>query len=281
MRVGRHPQKGPMDCTICGKPTLPGAMLCAPCKAALKRARYVTVQEDMRRPSVIDVRRQQRRARTSAATPAAVPTPGRSLPDHPAPVTLPAAGEFNSMLGRRIFIGIFVAAALLGSVSYFGLRELGAHAGDASTAGASPVVDPRQEVPTRVAAGKEDPAPPSPSAPGAVAPVDVGPEPQAPAVAKPPVKHAPVASRATFATSNGDPPDAVYVAPEPEKPAPAPPPPPPAPDRWQTMRDAQTQCERQGVIDGLICGQRVRMQFCDGYWGKVPQCQGANVPYER
>jgi hypothetical protein len=271
-----------MDCTICGKPTLLGAMLCAPCKAALKRARYVTVQEDMRRPSVIDVRRQQRRARAPAATPAAVPIPVRSAPHHAAPGPLPAAGDVNSMLGRRIFIGIFVVAAMLGSVSYFGLRELGAHAGDAATAPVASDATPRIEASASVAApAKEETAAPSPAAATAVVPAAVEPDPQATPAAKVPAKRAQVANRATFATTNGDPPDAIYVAPEPEKPAPAPPPPPPAPDRWQTMRDAQAQCDRQGVFDGLICGQRVKMQYCDGYWGKVPQCQGANVTYER
>ena len=34
-----------MSCTICGKTTGPGALLCRPCKAALKRARQFTVLE--------------------------------------------------------------------------------------------------------------------------------------------------------------------------------------------------------------------------------------------
>jgi hypothetical protein len=34
-----------MSCTICGKSTGPGAMLCRPCKAAIKRARQFTVLE--------------------------------------------------------------------------------------------------------------------------------------------------------------------------------------------------------------------------------------------
>ena len=270
-----------MDCTICGKAALPGTLLCAPCKAALKRARYVTVQEDLRRTSVIDVRRQPRRARVPAATPDPVPMPDRRLPKHAAPVPSAASGEFSAALGRRIFIGIFVVAGILGSASYFGLRELGAHAGNAATAPASPAAEPRQEMPASVAAQKDDaPAPLPPTVAPAAAPVAVGTDLQLQA-AKPPVKRTQAASRATFATTNGDPPDAVYVAPEPEKPAPAPPPPPPAPDRWQTMRDAQAQCDRLGVFDGLVCGQRVKMQYCDGYWGKVPQCQGANVTYER
>jgi len=269
-----------MNCTICGKPTLPGAMLCAPCKAALKRARYVTVQEDMRRPSVIDVRRQPRRAREPAATPAPVPMPASSVPDQPTPVPPPASSDFNSALGRRIFVGIFVVAAVLGSASYFGLHELGAHAGDAATSPASPAAEPRQEMPASVAAPQKE-EPPPPSVATTVAPVAAGPDPQAPPAAKPPAKRSQLATRATFATTNGDPPDAIYVAPEPEKPAPAPPPPPPAPDRWQSMRESIALCDRENLINGIICGQKARIQYCDGYWGKVPQCPGPTPNPER
>ena len=96
-------------------------------------------------------------------------------------------------------------------------------------------------------------------------------------------KRAKLAANATFATADGDPPDAVFSPPpEPDKPAPIPVPPPrPAPDRWQNMRDALAECDAKGLFDGLICGQRVRIQYCEGYWGKVAQCQGANVGYER
>ena len=269
-----------MDCTICGKPTPPGAKLCVPCKAALKRARYMTVQDDIRRPSIIDVRRPPRRARAPAPTPVPVPKSAKRVPDHATPVPIRASSDFNFVFGRRIFVGIAVVAAVLGSISYFGLREIGAHAGD--PAPASRAAETRQVASASVAApGMEEAAPLTPSAASAVAPVVVGRDSPVPPAAKPPVKRSQLASGATFATANGDPPDAVYVAPEPAKPAPAPPPPPPAPDRWQSMADAQAQCDRQGVIDGLICGQRVKMQYCDGYWGKVSQCQGANVPYDR
>ncbi len=104
-----------MDCTICGKSALPGAMLCAPCKAALKRARYVTVQEDLRRTSVIDVRRQPRRARSSAPNP------------EQAPITpVPIAGRRKSLEGRRRVLGVLVVAVVVGGAGYWGLRELSA-----------------------------------------------------------------------------------------------------------------------------------------------------------
>jgi hypothetical protein len=101
-------------------------------------------------------------------------------------------------------------------------------------------------------------------------------------VATPVVKRTVMASRSTFATINGDPPEAVAPPPEPVKiAAVAPPPPRPIPDQWQTMRDALTACDREGGLGGFICGQRVRVQYCDGYWGKVPQCPGSITTYDR
>ena len=262
-----------MDCTICGKPALAGAMLCAPCKAALKRARYVTVQEDMRHPSIIDVRRQPRRARK--------PVPA---PDTANPAPMPAAIDSNAKLGHRIFIGIFVLAAALGGASYFGLRETGARSHDNASTAPMPTLEVRQEtVASDAAAQKEEVAVTRPIAAGNVVPVAT---PQVPTGTKPAgtdaAKRALLTGRASFATANGDPPEAVAPPPEPEKIAAAPPPPPrPVPDRWQNMGDALAQCDREGIIGGLICGQRVRIQYCDGYWGKVAQCPSAAAAYER
>ena len=276
-RRGRQSTKGPMDCTICGKTSLPGAMLCAPCKAALKRARYITVQEDMRPPSVIDVRRQRRRARSSAV-------PSDAAPQRP----LPAIREVPPTLGRRIFIGIFVLAAVLGGVSYFTQHELGARSHEQPSAAPASPPEAQQEVAVSAAApAKADTAGASSTA-DANSLVVVGADPATrslPAAKLPGTaanKRTALANRATFATANGDPPDAVAPLPPPEIVAAAPAPPPsPVPDRWQNMRDAMAQCDREGVIAGLICGQRVRIQFCEGYWGKVAQCQGAAATYER
>ena len=286
-----------MNCTICGKSTLLGAMLCAPCKAALKRARYVTVQEDIRRPSVIDVRRQARRA--PAVDPVAVEAPSAEAD---APPMAPNLGDAtaNARLARRIFLGVFVLAGILGGASYFGQRELGARSHDTAAAtsasdNASPAVPaPPLTTPALAASPVVAPAVSS-SAPSASPLVPAGAEASGPPVAAAPNlaatkllaanpgKRAMVKNATTFATANGDPPDAVPM-PEPEKaqPAPAPPPPPPpAPDHWQSMRDAIAQCDREGMIDGIICGQKARIQYCAGYWGKVPQCPGPTVNPER
>ncbi|MEO8344815.1 MAG: hypothetical protein ABI607_03885 [Betaproteobacteria bacterium] len=270
-----------MDCTICGKPTLLGAMLCAPCKAALKRARYVTVQEDMRRPSVIDVRRSARRV--SAQVPSQTPTPG---PESPLPVPIPTDAAANAQLARRIFGGIFILAAVLGSASYFGLRDLSARPQEVSTANAT-VVDaaPAAAVPVTAPAPMAAPpvaAPTTPQRPDAAEmPVNAeGVERKLPftsSAATSTGRRTTSRNTASFATTSGDPPDAVPM-PEPEKPQPLPaPPPPPVPDRWQNMHDAIAQCDREGVFSGIICGQKVRIQYCEGYWGKVDICPGPTV----
>ena len=125
---------------------------------------------------------------------------------------------------------------------------------------------------------------PAPANTSVAAPTEIAA--QAPVATKPSaapvVKRTVMASRSTFATTNGDPPEAVAPPPEPVKiAAVVPPPPRPVPDQWQTMRDALASCDREGGLGGFICGQKVRVQYCDGYWGKVPQCPGSITTYDR
>ncbi len=272
-----------MDCTICGKSALPGAMLCAPCKAALKRARYVTVQEDIRRTSVIDMRRQPRRARSPASK------------REQAPITpVPISARRKSLEGRRGVFGVLVVAVVLGGAGYWGLRELSARQPSHSIAATTSGEEVRRvPVAGAFAAQSNESAavalPPPASGP-ALAPDEVAAQgeaaPQSPATtrlpAAPVVKRTVLASRSTFATNNGDPPEAVAPPPEPVKiAAVAPPPPRPVPDQWQNMRDALAACDREGGLGGIFCGQKVRIQYCDGYWGKVAQCPGSITTYDR
>jgi hypothetical protein len=48
--------------------------------------------------------------------------------------------------------------------------------------------------------------------------------------------------------------------------------PPAAVDRWEQMRQAYALCDREGFFDKIACNSRVGKQYCEGYWGKVPQC---------
>ncbi|HVR94122.1 MAG TPA: hypothetical protein VHI75_09790, partial [Casimicrobiaceae bacterium] len=62
----------------------------------------------------------------------------------------------------------------------------------------------------------------------------------------------------------------------------APPPPPPVvreaprPDRWQLMTDAIARCPRLDIAGRFFCEQRLRAQYCEGYWGQVAHC--ASIP---
>ncbi len=51
---------------------------------------------------------------------------------------------------------------------------------------------------------------------------------------------------------------------------------PSAQERWSRMKDDLSRCTREDFITRVICGQRVRFRYCDGYWGKVPECPAAN-----
>jgi hypothetical protein len=48
--------------------------------------------------------------------------------------------------------------------------------------------------------------------------------------------------------------------------------PPPARDRWAQMRDELAQCKTQDLFHRVACDQKTRQRYCDGFWGKVPEC---------
>ncbi|HEX8740598.1 MAG TPA: hypothetical protein VF925_10690 [Casimicrobiaceae bacterium] len=43
-------------------------------------------------------------------------------------------------------------------------------------------------------------------------------------------------------------------------------------DHWTQMNNDLSRCTREDFINRVICDQRVRIRYCDGYWGKVAQC---------
>ncbi len=55
----------------------------------------------------------------------------------------------------------------------------------------------------------------------------------------------------------------------------------PVPDRWSRMKDDLSRCTREDFISRVICDQRVRWRYCDGYWGKVAQCPSNPTTYDR
>ena len=46
-------------------------------------------------------------------------------------------------------------------------------------------------------------------------------------------------------------------------------------DRWEQMHQAMVRCAREEFLTRFVCEQRVGRQYCEGYWGTVPQCPGA------
>lgn len=264
-----------MKCTICGQATLPGAMLCRPCKAALKRARYLSVQE-MPRASILRPRRSRSSApKRTGGEAAAAKQPAAPRAEAPAP---PPASPARALLAGA------AAITVLAVVAYFGQRHMAAASMDATAQRAvreAPVASVPSPVPPTpalqapivpVAATPTTPARTGPTG-GAESPTRPASTPRVPARVppSPAPRQEPSAIIAIGATPDGfDPP------PEPPRPAPPPPAPvarpAPPPDRWQSMASALSQCAREGGFGGFICDQKVRLESCEGYWGRVPQC---------
>jgi len=262
-----------MKCTICGSGTSHGTLLCRPCKAALKRARQLTVQELPQRPS---------RARRRGVL--------RDTPTEPSTGIDALQRPLRSDRAARLLL-VTVAVAALAGAAYVAAREFVGrsaihHAPPALVAQpASPEPAPVTAAPAAEPTGAPFPAlasvpeltssPPVPPNAHRGSPASV-----MTALAHP---HAPRSTNETRAAAPAFAADAVYPPldsfgpPEAPKPTPAPPPAavppaPPPPDRWQTMSDALTRCASEGGFSGFICDQRVRLASCDGYWGRVAQC---------
>jgi len=244
-----------MKCPICGKQTLPGAKLCSPCRAALKRAKDDSVWElpPSQRPG----------------------EPARESPRE-------AAGSAEWVLGAPRLAGWrtwAIGAVLVGVVVVAGVRitRTPDAAPVSSIASAAPVARPAVADPAPVALQGAIPAS-TQAAPAA--------EPSHASAAEPPSAQPP------RGTEHPAPPrlkpakpqvDAAVppVAPAAEPPAaPAPavsvPPPQPEPmrpaDPWQRMNDALARCRAQDLFGRLGCEYRVRASYCDGHWGETPQC---------
>lgn len=57
--------------------------------------------------------------------------------------------------------------------------------------------------------------------------------------------------------------------------------PSPPPDRWARMKDDLSRCTREDFIARVVCDQRTRWRYCDGYWGKVVECPANPTTPER
>jgi len=273
-----------VKCTICGAAAMSGAMLCRPCRAALKRARYVSVQV-MPPSSVMQARSARpRRGLPSAphASPAGSPAEGKAVKRR---TEVPLSAQ-HAWVRELVMGGVAVLA--LGTIAWFGqpadlpaattvaaalkapaatVVEVAAPAALPTPAITDTTITRTTDAPARVAApaiGAASGAEPS------VRKVEVR-----AATARPAALPASDGATAMLSTGPGVEGFGLDAAPLPPVAVPAPPviTPPPAPrDRWQMMGDQLARCDREGGITGFICDQRVRIESCEGYWGRVPQC---------
>jgi hypothetical protein len=49
-------------------------------------------------------------------------------------------------------------------------------------------------------------------------------------------------------------------------------------ERWAGMNAALAACSQENFIAGVLCTERVRLEYCDGFWGQVPQCRAGTRP---
>lgn len=254
-------------CRICAKAALPGAALCGQCRDAVKRARQVPTVMSQFMPLAL----------SAAGTADAGIAAGRRPPAVPAAHAPRARGASAT----------FMAIAAFGLAVCVGGYLIALHDDD--------VPPPRGIYTAGLAASRmgssrvplPPPATPEPSDGVAVSIADLpsGGPPGAPPVAKGASRRATPAQATsagdgapdTAASSQGDAVDTPDPAPAEAAGTPAPVAAPAAPepavaDRWQAMNAAIAACRRETFLAGVICEQRVRLRYCEGFWGDVPQC---------
>lgn len=259
-----------MKCLICGRRTLPGAKLCADCRAARKRAFAATVTQPLLaaagRPG--SEGRLLRPSQSVAATARRAAERALFVKPPPAQEVVPRLRSSDFFLLAAAIAAILIAGAyaahrLRVTAKPDALAGVGQAAGfdHASTTTGLPVAPTPTAL--RPAASPQGSAenPAGAPAPNPAAKAD------APKRAKPkqnvaqPAPPSPMPEVQTIAAA----------------PAPAPvlePPEPPRPNPWQSMNDGLARCADNNLLDHIICDQRVRLQYCNGYWGQVPQCPG-------
>ena len=49
-------------------------------------------------------------------------------------------------------------------------------------------------------------------------------------------------------------------------------------NHWRQMDDELSHCTREDFISRVVCAQRVRFRYCNGYWGRAAQCPASPAP---
>lgn len=305
-----------MNCAVCGKDNQPGTRFCVHCGASLAAAQ-APAPRPAPAPSPNATSTVPTRSAPAALPPLGVnDTGGRTAANPgPPPAGMPAYESEPKGGGAKILLGIGVAALIIAG-GFVGYKIFGGSADvKDSFAHFDTTVTPRSESPptpsTPAAASKEpaaDKAQP-PSTPSvAEQPKAEEKEPAKADATKAETakgdgtKAAPDGDKAKAVTSGAKgesrapkgtgtpaaspaapttPTPAPAARPAPAAPAPAPAPAPPVQDRWAQMTEELQRCQKESLFSRVVCDQRVRLRFCDGYWGKVSQCPGNVVNPDR
>ncbi|MBS0320984.1 MAG: hypothetical protein JSR18_10625 [Proteobacteria bacterium] len=165
-----------------------------------------------------------------------------------------------------------MAAVVVCALAYATLHRFHADAGAAVSESPLPVATPQAPAHADVPVPALLPA--STAGPAVVDPLVQPAVPDAP----PPVAH-PAPRRklpppAPVPSVRAEPPAPVAPTPPPVVAAVTPKPtlPPPALDRPSRVRAAFAACTQADVMARALCQQQARVDFCDGYWGQLPQC---------
>ncbi len=275
-----------IKCRICGRKAPRGTKLCEQCKAALKRARQVPTVVSQFLPLAISGADSGRRRDSGHRR--VSPAPRSSWFATPA---------VPGTLGACAAIAIFGAAVAV--TGYFAVQEIEDEpdrVGAVAVETRGPVAAPRAPSALETRAADAVVAPISAelnetgpdahvAAARALAPLPVAPKPYA-RIARADAKVARSAvpssearpqTPSTESEATQVPPDeaagsasTANLAPAAIEDAPS------VPDRWQAMNAELARCARDNFIAGVLCDQRTRWQYCEGYWGHVPQCRVAS-----
>ena len=288
-----------MNCAICGKDNQAGTRFCVHCGAALAIPPATSQQSTIATAGAI---LGPKPAATNAGVTSAAPTPTlpaysqRAAPASPsvdaAPVppnrdSPPTPAYIASPKKAGLVVILIGVVGLVAAGGYLAYKIFG-RTGEArdtitriETPSAVPpraTLAPAPAVDTPPKAPEEKASPKSTEVSGAKVattepPVTViplppkgEPKPRA-APAQPATRAPPVPSTATPAT----PPPPIVAQPAA----------PPASvtastpvDRWARFAEELHRCTSESFLSRVVCDQRVRLRYCDGYWGKVPQCPG-------
>jgi hypothetical protein len=302
-----------MNCAICGKDNQAGTRFCVHCGAALTVPPAGTPQQSTiaaagailgPKPPPASSAAPSASAPSTATVPVYTPRPAYLPPTAdvasvpPDVQSVPAVPAYNADPKKAGLIVVVIGVVgLLAVGGYLGWQFLGGpteNKGALTRIEAPPPTQPSSprastessatppSIATETSKGPDakSAAPTADEAKSSVAPAE---EPKSTSAA-PPKSDSKGASKATSSRPAAAP---VITAPS----APAAPPqiaahpvapasgmataPSPVVDRWAQFAEELHRCQAEAFLSRVVCDQRVRIRYCDGYWGKVAQCPGA------